>query len=661
MRPQINRLPADKAGSFAGTAIDRSRPLRFRLDGRLISGFAGDTVLSAALASGIDSLGRYDDSPLGLTPSASPAISLAARAGKPHHALPMARTPAMDGADFVTLGGSRVNPLARLFLPGRTLGLALDGAQALDRPWRALAGTLQPGADLVVIGGGVAGMEAALAAARAGLATILVEAGPQLGGHSGLFGTQEGEAAPEADIGALRAAIAASDAIEVLTHGHAYALRPGLVRIHHIDTSNGTPTASVLDLATRYIILATGSRERLPIFSGNRLPGISSTLDAYQLACRYGIWPGQSALVATASNVAYRLAMLASDAGIAIDRVLDSRPSPSSRFIAFSRAYGMVQVPNSAPERAGIAKAGGRLSIHHGQAGSEPITTERLLVCGGWQPDLTLWHVAGGASRWHRAHHRLEAVGEMDNIALAGSAAGYFTRRGCKDSGRDAVAALLHHKRIPVDDPLIDPLYESPDAPLIVAEPAEDAPPAFLDSGRGFLQRPAPRRRSWMARFRRDGPPNGLTALSEAPQALAIGDVAAGVDLGLIPADAAGIVAQERVALVPLTLPAGPAGLPPADDIVALEEVPAYLEGRFGDDALWVKLVPAQSRRLSSGALIYRNSDSTQPLYAVGVVLRPSGEAAMALIAAETVRAGLPVIVRDQGRAIAAQIDYETP
>ena len=43
-----------------------------------------------------------------------------------------------------------------------------------------------------------------------------------------------------------------------------------------------------------------------------------------------------------------------------------------------------------------------------------------------------------------------------------------------------------------------------------------------------------------------------MTALSEAPQPLAICEVAAGVDLGLIPPDAAGIVAQERVALVPL-------------------------------------------------------------------------------------------------------------
>ena len=52
MRPQHNRLPAGTARGFGGSAIDRSHPLQFRLDGRLISGFAGDTVLSAALACG---------------------------------------------------------------------------------------------------------------------------------------------------------------------------------------------------------------------------------------------------------------------------------------------------------------------------------------------------------------------------------------------------------------------------------------------------------------------------------------------------------------------------------------------------------------------------------------------------------------------------------
>src|SRR5690606_29467492 len=119
-----------------------------------------------------------------------------------------------------------------------------------------------------------------------------------------------------------------------------------------------------------------------------------------------------------------------------------------------------------------------------------------LIVCGGWQPDLTLWHIAGGASRWNKARHRLEAIGELEAIALAGSAAGFLTRRGCIPSGADAVDALPGRPRKPVDDHLIDPLYETPDATTPIAGLVDGAP-TYLDAGAEFLTRPQPQPKSW--------------------------------------------------------------------------------------------------------------------------------------------------------------------
>ncbi len=656
MRPQINRLPVNRAEGFGEAAIDRNRALRFRLDGRLVSGFAGDSVLSAALASGIDTLGLHEDYPLGLTPSADPAISLAGHANDPHFAMPMARVPAIDGADLVTLGARRINPLARLLLPGRTLGLTLGGPHVLEMPWRGLASASQDGSDLVVVGGGVAGMEAALSAAAAGLRVTLVEASGQLGGHSGLFGTQDGEVSPEADMARLRAAVTENDAVSVLTHSHAYALRPGLVRIHRVVIVDGVPQGGVSDLATRFVIIATGSQERLPIFAGNRLPGVIGVRDAYELAARYHVWPGETALLATGSNVAYRLAMLASDAEIRIGRLLDSRPNPNSRFIAFSRAYGMVQTPGAAVELANIAKAGGTLSVHTSQDRSEALVTERLLLCGGWQPDLTLWHIAGGISRWNPLNHRLEAHGHIDGLALAGSAAGYFTRRGCMESGRDAVLALLNRPRKTVNDPVIDPLHESPDAQPSIGTLRDDAAPAYLDHGHELVQRPAPQHTSWTRMFRRQPPRTAVALLSHSPQPLSLGTVVAGVDLGLIPAESAGNIAHERVALV--VLPSALASeVSDGDQHPIPDEVPSYLEGRFGEQARIVHLTPDEARQLSSGALIYRRSDPPGPFEAIGVVLRPAGKAALALMAGDAARSGLEVTVLDQGRPVPVRIE----
>ena len=653
MRAQINRLPEGTAKGFAGAAINRGRPLRFRLDGRIVSGFDGDTVLSAALASGIDTLGQCQGSPVGLLPRATPAISHASLANDPQRALPMARTLAQDGAEYVTLGVRRPGALTRLFQPGRTLGLLLDDLHALDRPWRTTAGASGLAADLLVIGGGVAGLAAALAGARAGLKVIVLEARPQLGGCSGLFGTQEGEDTPEESMSRLAGDVVANDAITALTATRAFAVRPGLVRAHQVASEAGTVQGRVIDISAPHIVLATGSLEKLPIFAGNRLPGVIGTLDAFELATRYGVWPGQTALVATSSNPAYRLAMLASDAGIEIGRIFDTRPRASSRFIEFSRAYGMVQSPGTTPASVGIARAGGTLSVHLDRQGGSTMVTDRLLACGGWQPDLTLWHIAGGASQWHSGRCRIEAIGSCDGVALAGSAAGYLTRRGCIQSGSDAVDQVLGRPRRPVEDPVIDPLYETPDGPPGISEQRPQAAPTYLDGGVSLLQRPAPasRRRAWP--FWRHGP-EGLTVLSEAPQPLAICDVAAGVELGLVPPAAAGVVAQERVALVPLSRQDGDDNTKvEADEQPGALEIPSYLKGRYGPDAQVVRLVPGESRTFDAGALVYRSSDYSHPLQSIGAVLRQGSGAAIALVAAPAIAAGLPVTVRDKGTALA--------
>ena len=85
------RLAADAAHEFGGIELDRRKPLSFRLDGRRVTGFAGDTVLSAALACGIDTFGMRAGQPLGLGERFAPLIRFGQ--GGP---LPMERTPAID-------------------------------------------------------------------------------------------------------------------------------------------------------------------------------------------------------------------------------------------------------------------------------------------------------------------------------------------------------------------------------------------------------------------------------------------------------------------------------------------------------------------------------------------------------------------------------------
>ena len=651
MKGQPNRLGIDPPHHLQGSAIDRTRPLQFRLDGRVISGFAGDTVLSAVLASGVDAIGQRGGAPLALSLRHAPTISFAALAADHQRTLPMERTPATDGVEYVTTARKiRRNPLARLLARGsRSLNIDLDRADALARPWIGSPAVPGPEVELVVVGGGVAGLTAALAAAKRGLRVALIEAAPRLGGTLRLFGTQEGEQTPDEAIARLTAAVAQADAITVLTNAEVFALRPGVVRLHQVEMLEGTPTGRVVGIRAPHIVLATGSLERLPVFPGNRLPGVIGALEAYELAQLYGVWAGASALVATSSSPAYRLAMLATDAGITVPRIIDSRPHPQSRFIEFSRAYGITQAAGTIIAAATAAPKGRglmvlpRLSMGTLSRTEAPLPVDRLVVCGGWQPDLTLWHMAGGESAWNATRTRLEPRGGPAGIALAGSAGGWLSRSACTASGSDAVDALLGRQRRAVEERLIDPMYETSDAPAPVGDvPDEVAPPAYLDGGWRHIERPRLKASRWPAWLPFAPPPPGWS-LADTPQPLDIADIAAGVQLGAIPAASAGIVAQERVAMVVIEGGGASAtGLPPAP------LPPPYLRDRYQGAALWL-VAPTEARVLDVGALIYRDADETDPLKAIGVVVRIVNGKAVALMAGH---AEMAASVREPGRAI---------
>ncbi len=660
MRGQPNRLAAETAGPFSGSAIDRRQPLQFRLDGRTIAGFVGDTVLSAVLASGIDAVGKRGDSTLALSPRFAPAIIPAALATDTQRALAMERTPAKDGADYVTLAPRKrqvlIDGLRRLASPSTTLGLDLDHPAAMRQPWLTIAGVAETPAQLIVVGGGIAGMAAAVAAANAGLSVLVVEASPRLGGHARLFGTLEGEEAADASFVRLGAAIASAPNVTTLTHAAAFALRPGVVRVHITDVSGPTPTARVVDMHAPHIVLATGATERLPVFSGNRLPGAVGVRDAYDLAEHYGVWCGQSAIFATASSAAYRLAMLARDAGIAVPRIIDARPQPQSRFIEYSKAYGMTLAAGTIIAEARRASQGRGLSITpqlavDGFNRTEPgLKVDRLVVCGGWQPELSLWHMAGGNSQWNAQRQRLEAANGPDGIVLAGNAAGHLGHQACLESGQAAIDALLGRAPRSVSEHGVDPIYETPDAATPIAPIAGAGDSSFLDGGRSWIERPTPaaaRRHDWIK-----GASAPDWSLADGPHALGAPDVAAGVQLREIDPAHAGRVAQQRVPMVTIATAADRA--PTAH--VSAPLVPEFLTDRYGSDAgLWL-IKPHDARWLEAGALIQPNSDVSDPAAAVGVVLRHNKDGCIALLRAGFAQAGQTAAVCEPGRATPVRV-----
>jgi sarcosine oxidase subunit alpha len=581
---QPNRLPADAAHEFGGIALDRSKPLSFKLNGRRIDGFFGDTVLSAALAAGIDTLGTFGDFPLGITDRLAPLA--AHKGGDP---LPIDRLPAASGLDLATIGRRKFS-----FGVSRNLGHIIDGVP--EPPWLRQEPDTTLTTDLLIVGGGIAGLAAADAAAREGHKVILVDRRPWLGGDARYFGPVGDEASPAAATNDLIARIATEPGVTVMTHSEVFALHGTSARIHRIVDSRGT----VIAVTANRIVLATGSMQRLPIFAGNRLPGITSAISAYHLAKRYGVVRGRSAVVATQSNYGYRLALRLNDAGVSVGRIVDPRVNPQSRFVDFAKASGLKLAGGQFTLAVTVAR---RHKLHASFANvgtviaSLALEADSLIVSGPFQPDLTLWMLAGGGTQW--ADGKLLASGHVEHVALAGSAAGYRSMGACILSGRAAVGLLFDTARMTIDDAEIGAPYETPEVPATIA-PIVAGAPAYLDDGVSLIMRPDP-----TAKPR-------LTTHAQAPS---LGDVAASVELELTrPADA-GAVAEERSA---------PGGDLAASDwrptAAPTDGTPAWLVGRFGDETTTVHLIVDNKRKFERGALVYANISPADPTLAIGVI-----------------------------------------
>lgn len=655
-----NRLPADAPHGLGGAELDRKAPLQFRLNGRTIHGFAGDTVLSAALANGIQIAGRHGDEALALDEGFAPLIS----SGK-GGALPMERTPALPGLNLVTVG-TRRDPIAsggllgalrhKLLGPARTLNHRFGEAQLANPPWHnaALDETIET--DFAIVGGGVAGLSAAAAASAAGKRAVLIERNQSFGGTIRYFGAVDAEASPDTTIERLIASLDGKGQVTPLLSADAFAITGTVVKVHQVVVEAGRAVSRVIGVSARHVILATGALERLPLFPGNRTPGIVGALTAFQRAERFGVWPGHRALFTTPNSFAYRLALRAADAGIEVLRIVDSRLSTTSRFVDFAKATGITLASALAPSHAeplernkpGL-RVGFAVAIDEIAQDSTAIETDQLIAAGAWQPEILLWLRAGGAAGWDPANGWLGPRGTLPAVALAGSAAGLHTTAAALSSGRATVLGFLGKTTPPVVDSIIEEAFETPDArnPVAPFRPAVRGA-TYLDRGQSLITRRAAAASK-----------HGVSGLATRAVQLGLGDIAAAVDIGAMAARDAGSVAAERCALSGEISDTGwriPAPPPPEEGVPT---PPAYLTGRFGDKPQIWEITAADARSFEAGCLIFENSEQRDPLKAIGVTYaahRPGANGGIALLGRVPEAAGSELYVRDAGTAVAARL-----
>ncbi|TFL17331.1 sarcosine oxidase subunit alpha family protein [Jannaschia formosa] len=450
--------------------IDRDAPLKFRFDNDWVKGYAGDTVASALLAQGTRLMGRsfkYHRPRGPLTAdSAEPNALITTHDGARRipnvratvqPAIHGLRTRSQNAWPSLGLDVLEVNDLAAPFLGAgfyyktfmwppkaweklyeplirRAAGLgALSGD---PDPWRQEKAFAH--CDLLVVGGGPAGLMAAREAAEAGADVILADEDEILGGRltreAEAVDGRPGHAWAAETVAALRAMGVRVMPRTTVTGAYDGGTYGALERVsHHLaDPHPDLPRDCFWRIAAKSCVLAAGALERHIAFPMNDRPGImlGSAVRAYLR--RWGVAPGHRIAIFTTSDDGHRTAADLRAAGIEVPAVIDPREDAPEGAIR-----GEVVGTSG---RLGLT----RIEIRPSGGGRRWIECDALAVSGGWNPTLHLTCHLGARPVWDETLATfVPRDGAVPGMTVAGAAAGLFSTAQALESGREAAQAAL--------------------------------------------------------------------------------------------------------------------------------------------------------------------------------------------------------------------------
>lgn len=481
---QNNRLQS-------GGRINRNKPMTFVYNGKKFQGYEGDTLASAMLANGIDVVGRSFK-------YSRPRGIVAAGAEEPNAIMQLGATEAtqvpnvratqqelFDGLVSGAVNGwpsvdtdlmSYVGKVGgKLMPPGfyyKTFMYPQSMWETYEKFIRKAAGLgrsplendpdsydkINQHCDVLVVGGGPAGLAAALTAARSGARVILADEQSEFGG-SLLSSKEQLDGAPaDAWVNSAVEELSGFEDVMLLPrstvngyHDHNFLTIHERCTDHVADKAPaGQMRQRLHRVRAKWVVLATGAHERPLVFGNNDVPGCMLANAVSTYINRYGVVPGNNLVLMTTNDGGYQAAFDWHEAGRNVVAVVDTRQNPQGDCVAKAAQLGIKVITGSAViDVAGSKRVTGvsiaRINAEGDQVSGSvtKLSADTVASSGGWSPVIHLAGHTGSRPVWNEDALGFLPGPTVEKRLTAGAINAEYTTAGAISQGAAAANEAL--------------------------------------------------------------------------------------------------------------------------------------------------------------------------------------------------------------------------